>query len=504
MVNAISPYQLSVISLLVKAASHLEGDMAELGVFEGGSAKIISSAAPSKILHLYDTFEGLPYEEKEYGHKKGDFCCSLDEVKENLKGCNVEYHPGIFPSTAQDKKYCFVHLDADQYQSTKDGIEFFWPRIVDGGILTIDDTSNFQTLGVRKALIEYFKDMEVGVHHNSVHICKNSKVSFSELDYLYEGRKLFPEDPAIKAETSYASCRLERWKEFYLSHELRIGVYPFLKTQYDSYPQEKKWTGQDLKNKRIVLVIEQGIGDNIQFLRFAKLVKELGAEVVMYASTHFAPLLEMQSYIDFVFTRRFPKDYDYWCPLLSIGAILELDYLPNDPYITISEFQKYPGAGKKDIGIVWAGNPVYSGDQHRSCPLKHFAPLFEREDLRIWSLQTDKRKRCYSDNPDLEIDLSEHPDEWQILDLSEHLSDWYCTAGWLKGLDMLISVDTACLHLAAAMGVPSIALLPKDSCWRWGLKETTPWYPGMRIARQKTKGDWDSAFSTVLDLLPRQ
>lgn len=116
----------------------------------------MAQAAPYKTLHLYDTFEGLPHDDIPGGHhRKGEFAASLDEVKVALKGCpNVLYHPGFFPDTAVDVRYCCVHIDADLYQSTADAIDFFWPRLVMGGMLIFDDFENGYCPGVKQAILE--------------------------------------------------------------------------------------------------------------------------------------------------------------------------------------------------------------------------------------------------------------------------------------------------------------------------------------------------------------
>lgn len=160
--------RLSNIARHVRDTANIEGDMAELGSFRGGSAKLISSFAPTKTLHLFDTFEGIPEDDElEGGHKKGDFIADAEEVRRYLQGYKVQMHAGIFPSTAAsipgESKFSFVHLDADIYQSTKAGIEYFWPRLVPGGLLVLDDYGWPNCPGVEKAVRELLPDVRINI-----------------------------------------------------------------------------------------------------------------------------------------------------------------------------------------------------------------------------------------------------------------------------------------------------------------------------------------------------
>jgi hypothetical protein len=149
---------------LGRYASKKEGDVAEVGVYKGGSAKIISKICPNKKIHLFDTFSGMPQETTGVDlHKKGEFSdTSLDLVKTFLADCvNVVFHPGFFPATAatlNNAKFCFVHVDADIYPSVKSSLEFFYHKMVIGGIIVFDDYKWDMCPGVEKAVDEFFKD----------------------------------------------------------------------------------------------------------------------------------------------------------------------------------------------------------------------------------------------------------------------------------------------------------------------------------------------------------
>jgi len=148
---------------LVGRTTDMKGDLAEVGVYQGGSARLICEAKGNKTLHLFDTWEGLPPVDAEKDLlAEGDMNnTSLDLVKFNLKGYeNLHYYKGMFPDTAgpvEDKEFCFVNLDTDLYEGTKACLEFFYPRTVKGGIIITHDYNDTRTPGVKQAFDEFFE-----------------------------------------------------------------------------------------------------------------------------------------------------------------------------------------------------------------------------------------------------------------------------------------------------------------------------------------------------------
>jgi O-methyltransferase len=150
-----------------KQCAKLQGDVAEVGVYKGGTARLtaltLASRAP-KALHLFDTFEGMPLTDTTVDHhRKGDFAdTSLDSVRRQLKGCgDVRFYKGFFPDTAgpiENSRFCLVHVDADIYQSVKDCCTFFYPRLESGGVMVFDDYGFPSCPGARKAVDEFFAD----------------------------------------------------------------------------------------------------------------------------------------------------------------------------------------------------------------------------------------------------------------------------------------------------------------------------------------------------------
>jgi hypothetical protein len=160
----ISEDRLANIARLARVVEGLSGHAAEVGVFRGGSAKVIGSMLPHKELHLFDTFDGLPADDIPGGpHKQGEFRASESEVRNFLSLCNCRFHVGTFPQSAvglEDARFSFVHLDADLYETTRAGIEFFLPRLVCGGVMVFDDYGWKNCPGVRRAI----EEAEITVH----------------------------------------------------------------------------------------------------------------------------------------------------------------------------------------------------------------------------------------------------------------------------------------------------------------------------------------------------
>jgi len=151
------------IYMAVRATKKIKGDIAELGSYTGGSAKLISEAKGERTLHLFDTFEGLPPPSKKDTPDQfyeSQFQSSLENLKNYLKNYpNIHIYPGFFPNTAEsikDEKFSFVNLDADLYEGTLSGLKFFYPRVNRGGIIICHDYSHAQ--GVKQAVSEFFND----------------------------------------------------------------------------------------------------------------------------------------------------------------------------------------------------------------------------------------------------------------------------------------------------------------------------------------------------------
>ncbi|MEZ2238967.1 tetratricopeptide repeat protein [Microcoleus sp.] len=257
------------------------------------------------------------------------------------------------------------------------------------------------------------------------------------------------------------------------------------------------WDGSDLQGKTILLHAEQGLGDSIQFVRYAAIVKNKGGRVIVgcYAQLH--RLFATVDGIDLLIVKGEPiPEFDVQAPMLSLPYILGTtkSTIPaNTPYLTPPadcQFALLPGR-KFKVGIVWAGNPKHRKNMQRSCSLSAFLPLLEVSGVSFYSLQ---KELSQADRALLH--------QTSIVDLSPHLGDFADTAAAIAQLDLVITVDTAVAHLAGALGKPVWILLAFSPDWRWLLeREDSPWYPTARLFRQSIRGDWEDVFGRVVQAL---
>ena len=258
------------------------------------------------------------------------------------------------------------------------------------------------------------------------------------------------------------------------------------------------WDGSPFVNQRLYIRYHQGLGDNLQFIRYLPQVKALGGTVIYEAKSSLIPLLKNVKCIDQL-VEAAPDgvpavDHDYHICLMDLPRIFgttldtvphEVPYLFADPERSLVWSQHVSGPGLK-VGLVWAGGASHRNDRNRSCPLVYFAPLAEMTNVELFGLQTGPRAK--------EADRGRVP----IINLGPYFQDFADTAAVIAHLDLVISVDTAVLHLAGAMGKPTWALLPFAPDWRWLLhRRDSPWYPTLRLFRQNRPGQWKPVLEGV-------
>ena len=262
------------------------------------------------------------------------------------------------------------------------------------------------------------------------------------------------------------------------------------------------WDGQPLAGKTILLYAEQGLGDTTQFVRYVPLVKERGGRVVLECQAPLLPLLADYPGVDLVLVQGEPLPaFEVQAPLLSLPGILcttldsipaRIPYLRADPERTHSWRKKLEALGGLKVGIVWQGNPQFSGDRQRSIPLRHYEALARVEGVRLVSLQKGPAAN----------QLGTLAAPFPVLDLGAQLETFNDTAAVLKNLNLLISSCTSVPHLAGAMGVPVWLALSLVPDWRWLLQRAdTPWYPHHRLFRQSRPGDWSEVFERIATAL---
>jgi tetratricopeptide (TPR) repeat protein len=261
-----------------------------------------------------------------------------------------------------------------------------------------------------------------------------------------------------------------------------------------------RWDGSPLQGRTILLYAEQGLGDTIQFVRYAPLVKERGGTVILASQAALIRLLTGCPGVDQVVGRDGPlPEFDVHAPLLSLPGIFgttaatvpaPVPYLSANPHLVAHwrrELTACAGSGRR-VAIVWQGNPRYQADHWRSAPLKAFAPLARLPGVQLFSLQKGPGVEQLRDFPATELGSRLDVDAGPFMD----------TAAVLKNLDLLISVDTATAHLAGALGVAVWLALSFAPHWVWMRgRVDSPWYPTARLFRQSQPGVWDDVFERM-------
>lgn len=280
----------------------------------------------------------------------------------------------------------------------------------------------------------------------------------------------------------------------WVEHEWRWRT-PGLAPQRRDFPQPQ-WMGEAIQGKTILLHAEQGAGDTIQFVRYAPLVAERGAKVIVECQPELVSLVShSMPDVTVVGKDGVLPEFDGHCPLMSLPLAMatRLDNLPaTTPYLSaepgaMDAWRSRFGGGSLNVGVVWRGNPSYLNDKQRSLDAQLLGPLADIPGVRLVSLQKGAQ---VSDASSLLLARCD--------DAAPDLTDYAATAAAIMALDLVISVDTAVAHLAGALGKPVWVLLPNPSDWRWGFDgETSPWYPTMRLFRQKEPGQWTEVLQTV-------
>jgi tetratricopeptide (TPR) repeat protein len=272
------------------------------------------------------------------------------------------------------------------------------------------------------------------------------------------------------------------------------------------------WDGSELGGRRILLVAEQGLGDAIQFVRYAPMVRRRGGRVVLACPRELLSLLSRADGVDEAIAVDGPlPGAEAHCALLSLPRIFgtNLSNIPGHvPYLAAEPALKEQWRARMDedqrpadqsraapprIGLAWAGGPRHREDHLRSFSLSVLAPLVEaRPEARFFSLQVGEAS----------WEVSGPPPGMEISGICSQVKDFSDTAAIIENLDLVITADTAVAHLAGALGKPVWVMLPFVADWRWMSGRTdSPWYPTMRLFRQEKAGDWETVARRTAEAL---
>lgn len=299
--------------------------------------------------------------------------------------------------------------------------------------------------------------------------------------------------------------------------ELRLGHFPAgwrgyaFRPAQGGVPDPLALTRQPVKpgalaGKSVLLYAEQGLGDTLQFARFAPLLVDAGVTVGLVVQPPLQALLAASLPTLRVLAQgeTLPVADAHW-PLLSLPLVFDttLASIPVPvPYVQAPKgavarwASRLPRSNARTlrVGVAWSGNPKHENDRRRSIPLTLFSTLMAGVDGLFCVLQTEIRS----------ADRAILPRLGNLIDLSAEIDDYVDTAAMVANLDLIVTVDTSVAHLAGAMGKAVWVLLPDVADWRWLLgREDSPWYPSMRLFRQRARGDWAEVLQRVAVALQR-
>lgn len=314
----------------------------------------------------------------------------------------------------------------------------------------------------------------------SLSLCYQGKFDASEKLL----KSLDQNHPSVKFNLGWHSLRRkDGFKQGYIALESGRNINVF---GSNIFRPTEKFTGQDLRNKVVLLAGEGGAGDQIINIRFAKTIVERGARVIASCERSLMPLFKEIPYLTAVCDINYDLGiyHDYYIQSMSAPLYLDLDYkdIAGDPYLQyFSARELYPKDGKLKVGLKWSGNPDFEHEQYRRFPFNKIQDLLSITDINFYSLQKDNTSN-----------------EDRYIDLKYELKNWKDTAEIIMGLDLVISSCTSVAHLAAALGKPTWVIVPTLSYYVWALPgNKSPWYKTTTLYRQVEFENWDVPFNQI-------
>lgn len=352
-------------------------------------------------------------------------------------------------------------------------------------------------------------------------------------DCFAQINKITPDQPTIIYNMAYTLKAIGHMKDAIPLYERAIKINPDLDNAYYGLSQaclatgnyERGWPTFEyrlayksarmkqpidphtLAGKKVVLLSEFGLGDTIQFIRYAKLLKQLGATVIVQTHQPLVPLFSLCDYIDTVVPegQKLPAA-DKYISLLSLPYIFkttlntvpaDIPYLQADPTLVEQWKEKISDDNNFKIGICWQGKHLDFLDNNPRCtravPLAVFEPLSTIPGVSLYSLQKVKGTEQLAT-------LSESFKVRSFDDFDESHGRYMDTAALMMNLDLIVSVDTSIVHLAGALGRPTWILIPYNAAWHWMQERTdSPWYPqNIRLFRCQNIGDWQPVMQSIV------
>ena len=320
--------------------------------------------------------------------------------------------------------------------------------------------------------------------------------------HTIEAARLLPDNPSMQFILAATQLRLGDFEQGWKQYRWHEALPENANLVRPGFPE---WAGEPVAGRRFLLVGEQGLGDQLQFLRMADWLNRQGAQVDVWVDVPLGEVACGAAGVHAAWTTSPPEPYDYWCRMLRMPEHMKLtlSMLPLAmPYLAVEQAKvrrwenrldaiagtRMNGARRKRVGLVWAGNPAYGLDRYRSIPLSQWQPLLGASDVQWFALQMG---RAQDEAAALPADIDMHL-------LGREINSFADTLAIIESLDLVITVDTAVAHLAGASGRPVWVMVPACTDFRWMIgRSDSPWYPSARLFRQRELGQWDAPLDEV-------
>ena len=311
--------------------------------------------------------------------------------------------------------------------------------------------------------------------------------------------ELEPNRSSSRLNLSLARLALGEYEAAWPDYESRLDAIPFRKELLER--RDLQWDGEQLQEgQRLFVFGNQGLGDELQCLRFLPEVYQRAGDIVIELQAATKPLLgKVPEHVSVIQRGETVPPFHRWCEIFSLPRLLgvtsETIPAPVPPEFERDasirnqlEDSRRKKEGRTQIGLVWSGNPENALNRFRSFSLEDLDPLLELDPFCFFSLQKGPAAKV----------LERFDRKERLFDLGGSLRDFTSTATAIEELDLVITTDTSVPHLAGALGLEAWVLLHDPADWRWGREGGgTPWYPSLRLFRQQSPGDWAGVISGV-------
>jgi len=350
-----------------------------------------------------------------------------------------------------------------------------------------------KSMELRKALVilepknpEQYSSL--GKCYRGIHQLDNAQ------NILAEGIQKFPDFAEMHIQMAFVQLAMGNYPDGFQSFNWRWQGDEINLPGY-SFPQ---WKGEALTGKTILVIPEQGFGDTVLMARFLPILKEHGAKIKMAVKPPLQRLfLNLQNDVEFIQTKTDLDRCDFWVPMMDLPLYLHttLDTVPKpvDLFIPQDAVQRAhkivaPYMDRFKIGVMWSGSVTYRANHKRSFSHQRFMELCNIPNIQMFSLYKGPLQNAFIEDGTSAI----------ILDASGSDRDFADSAALMRELDLVISMDSAIVHIAGSLGIEVWNLLHSESYWLYEpFRDHTPWYPSMRLIRQETPGDWDQVFARL-------